>query len=189
MHQIAFMELWALWVVSWFAAALWTSRTEKRPAYGQEVVYRVITVIGALLLFGTYSTRWNGPSPLWRVDDTTGWWLLAATAAGFLFSWWARIYLGPLWSGVITRKEGHRVVDTGPYRFVRHPIYTGITIASFATAIDKGTAAALLGAAVMTLGWYVKARVEERFLRTELGAEAYDAYARKTAMLVPFVRL
>jgi protein-S-isoprenylcysteine O-methyltransferase Ste14 len=41
----------------------------------------------------------------------------------------------------------------------------------------------------MLVGWFIKARVEERFLRTELGADAYDAYARKTAMLVPFVRV
>ncbi len=47
---------------------------------------------------------------------------------------------------------------------------------------------AILGATLLTLSWYVKARLEERFLRAELGAEAYDAYARKTAMLVPFVR-
>ena len=66
-------------------------------------------------------------------------------------------------------------------------IYLGVIFAAFTTAIEKGTPFALLGAAIITLAFYTKARREERFLRAELGEDAYDAYARKTAMLVPFV--
>lgn len=69
----------------------------------------------------------------------------------------------------------------------RPPIYTGLTLAAAGTAVMRGTAASWLGAAMMTLGWYVKGRLEERFLRQELGAEAYDAYARRVPMLVPFL--
>jgi protein-S-isoprenylcysteine O-methyltransferase Ste14 len=78
------------------------------------------------------------------------------------------------------------VVDTGPYRLVRHPIYFGLIFAAFATAIEKGTSFALTGAAILAFAFYTKARREERFLRLELGEDAYDAYARTTAMLVPF---
>ena len=81
------------------------------------------------------------------------------------------------------------VVDTGPYRLVRHPIYSGLIFAAFATAIKKGTSFALLGVTIVALACYIKVRREECFLRAELGANAYDAYARKTAMLVPFVRI
>jgi protein-S-isoprenylcysteine O-methyltransferase Ste14 len=115
-----------------------------------------------------------------------GWALCAATVASFAFAWWARLYLGPLWSGSITRKEGHRVVDTGPYRLVRHPIYTGVIAASFVLAIELGAPVGFLGAAVMTLGWWMKAQQEERFLGQELGA-AYDDYRRRTPMLAPFL--
>ena len=87
------------------------------------------------------------------------------------------------------KKAGHHVVDTGPYRLVRHPIYSGLIFAAFATAIEKGTSFAMLGAAIITLAFYIKARREERFLRAELAENAYDDYARKTAMLVPFVRI
>jgi protein-S-isoprenylcysteine O-methyltransferase Ste14 len=86
-------------------------------------------------------------------------------------------------------KAGHHVVNTGPYRIVRHPIYTGIIVATFATAIDKGTYVAIAGAVLMLVGWFIKARVEERFLRVQLGADAYDAYARQTAMLIPYVKV
>ena len=71
---------------------------------------------------------------------------------------------------------------------MRHPIYTGITLATIATAPMRGTIAAWFGVVVMTLGWYVKARLEERFLREQLGAEAYNAYAARVPMLVPFLR-
>ena len=94
--------------------------------------------------------------------------------------------LGRLWSDWLTKKAGHHVVDTGPYRLVRHPIYFGLIFAAIATAIEKGTSFALFGAAIATFALYTKAQREERFLRVELGEDAYDAYARKTAMLVPF---
>ena len=189
MHQIVIYFLWVLWVISWAAAALWHTRTARRAPFGEEFISRVFTVIGALFLFGLYSPRYVSVLTFWHVSDATGWLLAALTAAGFLFTWWARIHLGQLWSGAITLKEGHHVVTTGPYRLVRHPIYTGIIIATFATAIDKGTYVALAGAVLMLVGWFIKARVEERFLREQLGSEAYDAYARRTAMLVPFVRI
>jgi protein-S-isoprenylcysteine O-methyltransferase Ste14 len=78
------------------------------------------------------------------------------------------------------------VVDTGPYRLVRHPIYLGLIFAALATALERGTSYALFGAALLTFAFYTKARREERFLRVELGEGSYDAYARKTPMLLPF---
>ncbi len=86
------------------------------------------------------------------------WALLAVTAGGLVFCWWARLHIGRLWSGTVTRKEGHRVVDTGPYALVRHPIYTGMIAAAFATGVLRGTIVAMAGAVLMTLGLWVKAR-------------------------------
>jgi len=106
---------------------------------------------------------------------------------GFAFTWWARLHLGRLWSSSVTRKEHHHVVNTGPYAVVRHPIYTGLLLAIAATMLERITPATIAGATVMAVGIYVKARVEEAFLRDELG-EAYAAYARRVPMLVPFPR-
>ena len=92
--------------------------------------------------------------------------MVGLAALGFAFCWWARLYLGRLWSGSVTRKEGHHIVDTGPYRLVRHPIYSGIILAALATAIERGTPVSFAGFAVMTLGWWIKARLEKRFLRS-----------------------
>lgn len=69
---------------------------------------------------------------------------------------------------------------------MRHPIHTGILLAVFATAALKGTILGLLGAFPITLGPWMKARLEERWLREELDPGAYDDYRRKVPMLVPF---
>jgi protein-S-isoprenylcysteine O-methyltransferase Ste14 len=181
--------IWAAWMLSWFIAASWSAQTEARPPFHRVLIDRALTVIGAFLLFTSRPDAPLHAQPLWYVDGNTGWLLTVLTAAGFLFCWWARIHLGRLWSSAVTRKHDHHIVDTGPYRIVRHPIYTGIILASFATAIAIGTPGSVVGAVIMSLGWYVKARVEERFLREQLGAQAYDAYAQKTAMLIPLVKL
>ena len=107
------------------------------------------------------------------------------TVAGFLFCWWARLHLGRLWSGSITLKSDHRVVDTGPYRLVRHPIYTGLIMAALGMALEKATLLAFGGLALLVVGLWLKARFEEGFLRAELGRQAYDAYAARTPMLLP----
>jgi len=88
---------------------------------------------------------------------------------------------------VITRKKDHRIVDTGPYAFVRHPIYAGLVIALLATAAAEGRATALVGAALVVFGVWLKARTEERFLMAELGAEIYASYCRRVSMLIPFL--
>lgn len=179
--------LWVAWLVSWGVAAFWSNRTEKGSGIVAEIAFRVLFWASAFLLLAPFSDRhFYAQVQFWRLDAALQWILVALTAAGFLFVWWARIHLGRLWSDWLTKKAGHHVVDSGPYRLVRHPIYSGLIFAAFATAIEKGTSFALFGAAILTFGFYTKARREERFLRVELGGDAYDAYARKTAMLVPF---
>ncbi|HEY6578846.1 MAG TPA: isoprenylcysteine carboxylmethyltransferase family protein [Rhizomicrobium sp.] len=184
--QLALKYLWVIWFVSWLAAAFWADRTAKRPAFGSELLYRVVTLAGAALLFGSTTRPNGGPLRLWSVGGDVAWALVAVCVAGFVFCWWARIHLGKLWSGWITRKEGHRIVDTGPYGMVRHPIYTGLIVSLLATAVVEGTGMALLGAAIMILGFWIKARLEERFLCEQLGADNYGAYRRRVPMLVPF---
>ena len=184
--EATLITMWVAWWILWMAAAVWSDRAVKAPARRYHIVYRLLPAVGAVLLFGGIRSR-SGEITIWRIPDAIAWAMVALALAGFLFTWWARVALGRLWSSGVSRKADHHIVDTGPYRIVRHPIYTGIILASVATAIQRGTAQAWLGTALMTLGWYVKARLEERFLRDELGAEAYGAYARRVPMLVPFI--
>jgi protein-S-isoprenylcysteine O-methyltransferase Ste14 len=186
--EIALRSVWFVWWMTWLAAAAWSDRAVKRPPRHRQIVYRLLAAGGAVLLFGLFRHDVAAEVILWQTSHVLSWVMVAITCVGLLFTWWARLHLGRLWSSSVGRKADHRVVDTGPYGIVRHPIYSGITLASIATAALRGTVVAWLGVVVMTLGWYVKARMEEEFLRQELGAEAYGAYAQRVPMLVPLPR-
>jgi len=182
--EAVMIAAWIVWWALWMAAAVWSDRAAKSPPLRSHILYRLFPVLGGALLLG----RFGGPPGLlrlWRTPEAISWAMVAVAIAGFAFTWWARLHLGRLWSSSVSRKADHRIIDTGPYGVVRHPIYTGIIVASVATAVQRGTAEAWFGMALMTLGWYIKARLEERFLRDELGADAYCAYARRVPMLMP----
>jgi len=180
---LAVIALWAGFALSWIAAMPWSSAVEKRLGMGREIAYRIVLIIGGIVFF-IPAHGYEGPLRLWYVPYATVWPIVGLIALGFLFAWWARIWLGTLWSGQVTKKENHRVVDTGPYALVRHPIYTGILVAVYATAALKGTVLGLAGAAIITLGIWMKARLEEGWLGQELGP-AYADYRRRVPMLVP----
>jgi protein-S-isoprenylcysteine O-methyltransferase Ste14 len=187
--NLAVRYAWAAWFVSWLVAALWSSRAKRRPPRQTETLYRLITVVGTLLLFGVRSGPGWTATRLWNAGPDVAWMLVVVTLLGFAFAWWARITLGRLWSSGVTVKTDHAMITAGPYRFVRHPIYSGILLSVLATAVLFGTGAAAVGAVAITCGLYLKARIEEQFLRSELGDERYASYARQVPMLVPFMRM
>ncbi|MBS0386132.1 MAG: isoprenylcysteine carboxylmethyltransferase family protein [Proteobacteria bacterium] len=176
--------IWSAWALSWFVAAIWSRQTAARASFAQEAPYRIVTMVGVVMLFGLVDLA-HVPRG-WDAGVAVGWVMVALIAAGFAFAWWARIHLGALWSGTITRKQDHSIVTTGPYAIVRHPIYTGLLLAGFATAVARGRWEALIGESLFALGCWMKARQEERFLSEKLGPE-YAAYRERVPMLVPFV--
>ena len=177
--------LWAGFALSWIAAMPWSSKVEKSLGFGRELGYRIVLIVGGAIFF-IPAHGYEGPLRLWFLPFGAVWPTVGLIALGFVFSWWARIGLGALWSGHVKRKADHRVIDTGPLCIVRHPIYTGILLAVYATAALKGTVLGIAGAAIITLGLWMKARLEENWLRQELGTDVYDAYRRRVSMLVPF---
>ena len=182
---LVIVTLWVVFWISWFAAAGWSAKTERRVGMKGELGYRLVLIVGTLA-FLPPAHGYSGAMRLWLVSRDQAWLCTGALALGLGFTWWARIHLGTLWSGWITRKADHRVIDTGPYGIVRHPIYTGLLLGVYATAAAKGTILGLLGATLITLGLWMKARVEEGWLRKELDPGTYDDYRRKVPMLVPF---
>jgi protein-S-isoprenylcysteine O-methyltransferase Ste14 len=178
--------IWVAWLISWAVGSFWSGRTEKHVMTWDSRAYRIPILAGAVL-FTPWTAQVLGEQPIWHVGNTGTYLLAGVTLAGTLFTWWARIHLGRFWSNAITRKEGHRVIDTGPYGLVRHPIYTGLIGAILATGIGVGTISALAAAVLITFGLWQKARMEEGFLTTELGAEAYGPYCNRVPMLVPFL--
>ena len=178
--------IWLAWVVSWVAASFWSGRTKTHVRTRNSWAYRLPILLGAILL-SPWAAGALGEKPLYNLGNVGTYMLAAVVLSGISFTWWARIHLGRFWSNAITRKEGHRVIDTGPYGLVRHPIYTGLIAAMIATGIAVGTATAMLGTLLIAFGLWQKARMEEGFLTNELGAEAYGPYCRRVPMLVPFL--
>ena len=177
--------IWIVWLISWVVASFWSGRTQKQVMTSDARTYRIPIFAGGIL-FTPWIAQLLGEKPLWQFGDLGIYVAAALTLAGISFTWWARIHLGRFWSNAITRKDDHRVIDTGPYGLVRHPIYTGLIAGMLVTGVAVGTVTAMLGAVLISLGMWQKARLEEGFLMKELG-EAYGLYRRRVPMLVPFL--
>src|ERR1700754_519899 len=179
--------IWLAWVVSWVVASFWSGRTKSFVPTRDSWVYRLPILIGAILL-SPWTAGAVGASQLYNPGDIGTYLLAVVVLFGISFTWWARIHLGRFWSNAITHKEDHRIVDTGPYGVVRHPIYTGLIIAILATGVAVATWTSLLGALLISFGEWRKARMEETFLSAEMGADAYEPYRDRVPMIVPFIR-
>jgi protein-S-isoprenylcysteine O-methyltransferase Ste14 len=183
--QLATLIAWGALILSWIAAAFSADRAEKRPARREEWLYRGLTVAGAFLLYQGGVASASATNRIWALGAGGDWAMFALVVAGMAFAWWARLHLGSLWSSGVTKKAEHRIVDTGPYGLVRHPIYTGFLLSIAATAGQLGTAYAVAGVLFFVAAFWIKARLEERFLRVELDEGDYDAYRRRVPMLLP----
>ena len=184
---LAIIGLWVLWAISWLMAAGWAAKTQKTAAALSQLGFHALLLLGALLL-GVPAHGYSGPLRLWQLSWAEAWLCVGFLALGIALAWWARVALGRFWSGRITRKADHRVIDTGPYAFVRHPIYAGLLLAVYATAGAKGTVWGVGGALVVTLGLVLKGRLEEQWLTQELG-EPYRTYRSRVPMLLPWRRV
>jgi len=177
---------WVALFVFWLAAALFASRAVKRQSWWSRALTLAISAIPYYLLF-TDQLRY-GPLA-WRFVPgelavlVSG---VALTYSGLALAVWARFILGRNWSGTVTIKEDHRLVRSGPYSVVRHPIYSGLLLALLGTALAVGEIRGLVAVAIAVVAWLVKSRTEERFLAEQFGQE-YEEYRRHTRALVPFL--
>ena len=183
----AIIALWLVWLLSWILAAGWSARTASHDDLGAESPSRVLTLAAVVMIIISYWPMSNGT--LWDTPDPIGWILAALVALGFAFTWMARLHLGPLWSSTLAPTEDHRIVDTGPYAIVRHPVYAGLLLAALATAAERGRIEALAGVGVLIAALSLRAKLEERFLRRDLGDAAYTAYRARVPMLIPFAKI
>jgi len=180
--------LWIAWYVFWVISArrrLRTGKTQREPWLGR-VGYLSLMVLGFVQIFG------RAPQilrirflPVGLVFGFAG---LLIQATGLAFAIWARQILGKNWSGRIATSGAQKLITSrGPYRFVRHPIYSGLLLAVFGTVFIVGELRALLGSALVICGVLLKLRREESALRNHFGP-SYEEYAHRVPALVPFVK-
>jgi protein-S-isoprenylcysteine O-methyltransferase Ste14 len=177
---------WIVFVAVWLVAAVSTKRSVYRESRAQRLSYWLLIVMAYLLLLRGRQL----PYPLnLRVVSHAAPIALAAAVlciAGLAFAVWARATLGRNWSGVVTLKEGHELVERGPYRFVRHPIYTGILTMFFATALVRGHLAGLAAVLLLLASFWIKLGREEKLMLQQF-PERYAAYQHRVKRIIPFV--
>src|ERR1700731_3436596 len=148
--------LWLFWLVYWISAAQRTAPNKRMETLPEGASYRIPLAIGVFLtVFWWVPLSLRIPA-LWTQSPLAAGTGLAFTVAGLCFAVWARMHLGKYWSGRISLKENHRVIQTGPYAWVRHPIYSGLILALFGTAITLGTISAFAGFAFMLISFVRK---------------------------------
>ena len=177
---------WIVFITVWLLAAVSTKRTVYRESRAQRLRYWVLLVIAYLLLL--YGRELPYPLNLRIIPRATPISFGAAflCVAGLAFALWARLTLGRNWSGVVALKEGHNLVERGPYRFVRHPIYTGMLIMFFATALVQSHVAGFVGVLLMFASFWIKLDREERLMLQQF-PERYAAYQQRVKRIIPFV--
>jgi protein-S-isoprenylcysteine O-methyltransferase Ste14 len=185
-YRYLFASLWLGWGLYWWAL----SRNVKPVARTEPVSSRlahIVPLLIAAILIGMPRiplTALGRPLPL------AAWpfWIGAVlTAAGLLFTVWARVHLGTNWSGVVTVKENHELIQSGPYAIVRHPIYTGLLIAFVGSAIARGEWRGVLAVAIVLWAFWRKLHTEERYMREQFG-DTYRAYSERVPALIPRFR-
>ena len=180
--------LWCAWYVYWIVSARHRVRNTpdapaKHESFAGRLVYMVILILGFVLLFGRVRMPY-GQMRLWsasRISDALG---LAIQAIGLAFSVWARRALGKNWAARVTIGAKQELIVAGPYRIVRHPIYSGLLFALIGTAVIAVNLNALAGFLLILVSVVIKLRREESALREHFG-EAYADYASQVPALVP----
>lgn len=180
-----FAALWLMWALYWRIE----SKSVKANSWAESVPSRLMHVVpmvaAALLLVLKV--------PAFGLDQRflpSSWTPVAIgflmTAAGLLFALWARRHLATNWSADVTLKVDHELITSGPYAWVRHPIYTGLLLAFLGSAVAIGEWRGIVAVVLVGLTFWRKLKTEERGMR-ELFGERYIDYSRRVSALIPFV--
>jgi protein-S-isoprenylcysteine O-methyltransferase Ste14 len=177
--ELVFLVGWAVFWLGWIAAAVWTKPGQLqwgRPVGARLVIVVVVVVLSRLRVLRGHAL--TGDPWLQGVG-------LALFVGGLALAVWARAYIGRNWGTPMSQKTDPELVTSGPYRWVRHPIYSGIILAMIGTAV--GLSPAWLVPVVILGGYFVYSATREERYMTERFPETYPVYKRSTKMLIPFL--
>jgi protein-S-isoprenylcysteine O-methyltransferase Ste14 len=184
LHEYLFQVVWYGWAAYWYVSGLSASTPKRVQGRVARLLYLGQMLLSfALLAYPPLSIGWLGLRIVPRTEAlfVSGAFMMIA---GLSFAAWARVHLGEYWSGNVTLKAGHRLIRTGPYAIVRHPIYTGLLLALLGTAVAVDEVRGILAVLIAIEAHARKLRLEERWLTEEFGGE-YERYRREVKALVP----
>jgi protein-S-isoprenylcysteine O-methyltransferase Ste14 len=175
---------WTALAAYWLVEGVRAKRAETRES-GSERLAHVLMMGTAFYLVAIYDARIGKLN--WRFMSERVWvtYLGVALAfAGVGFAIWARHHIGKYWSARVSIVSEHKLIRTGPYARLRHPIYTGMLTALAGTALVVGEYRALVGLGIALFGFATKARKEEAYLAARFGRE-FEDHRRRTGFLLP----
>lgn len=174
---------WGVFLITWVIASLFVKRTvERRWGWGRFVV----TAVAVMAYWTARDPALFGARRLWTPTPASEWLAATIVLAGLWVTLWARLALGRNWSGAVTFKQDHELIERGPYRYVRHPIYTGILTMALGTAVLHPLSSAFVFVGIMAVSLWFKLRAEEQLLTSHFPDE-YPRYRQRVRALIPFV--
>jgi protein-S-isoprenylcysteine O-methyltransferase Ste14 len=175
---------WTIWAIVW----LWSARRVATTARKEAALPRVVHLSLLGLTFGSIYAPLSLPSEIdpELLPPFARWAGVLINLLGLAFAIWARRHLGRYWSGRVTIKEGHRIIRTGPYGLVRHPIYTGFVFGILGSAVALGRPRGVIAVVLALIAVIRKIKREERMLLEAFGDE-YESYRREAKGLIPYL--
>lgn len=190
------LSSWAIFLLVWAVAALGVKRDVRGrgfasvwlSAWPMRLLVALFLIAAALRMGPGARPRpgfFGGRAALFVPSAALGWTAAALVVIGIAFAIWARVALGRNWSPRPSMKQEHELVTNGPYVYVRHPIYTGMLLAAFGSALTGSGFA--IGVFVLASVLFLSRIPREEKIMLELFPNAYPQYQAKTKRLIPFV--
>ena len=178
---------WIIFVIYWIVGAIKTRATRESESAASRIAILLIEIAGYVLIFsGSAGIGFLGNRFMPRT--------MASAILGVVLTWsgialaiWARYHLAEYWSARITIKEDHQVIRTGPYTHLRHPIYSGLVLATIGSALVIDEWRCVLGVCLVLTGYCFKATKEEAMLSQQFG-DAFREHQKHTGFLIPRFR-
>ncbi len=177
---------WAVLLTYWFINAPKVKAAEKTQSSISRFLYMLVMVSGFVIVYARVLAIGVLGIQVIPANDITGIIGAAVCISGVGFAIWARKTLGSNWSARVTLKKEHELVQSGPYKIVRHPIYTGFEIGLLGVAITIGQLKGLLGLSMVFVNHYFKTRIEEEIMYSQFPAQ-YPEYAKRVKRLIPLI--
>lgn len=176
---------WTVFCAYWLYASIKAKRAVKKESRLSRLSY-------LLLLFAAFGlVYWKGMpinalnTSFFDPNDIRAYTGMGISAFGIAFAIAARAWLGSNWSGSVTIKQDHELIQNGPYRYTRHPIYTGVFFGLLGAALIQSGIKDLIGVILLFIAFNIKITIEEKFLSGVF--PRYGDYKRTTRKIIPFV--
>lgn len=176
--------MWLAWLAYWIIASFGAKATRRRESRLSRATYLVPLLLGAFLLSAPQALPAWLDAPVLPRSAPQFWLGVVLVAGGLAFAVWARRHIAGYWSGTVTLKEDHELIRTGPYGWVRHPIYSGVLLAIMGTVVALDEWRGLIALVLMTVSFWRKLRIEESWLSAAF-PDQYPRYRAEVSALIP----